>query len=104
MMNHERIELTDGTSGVIVRRLSISWTVRPLNCGESGHAFHIIVFAVFPSYGHLDQQVHQRLDISKANGAGREWFTVSSEQDIKAIRWVIGQTDREAHGAGGELQ
>ena len=71
---------------------------------ESGHAFYIRVVAVFPSCGPHEQQVHQRLNMFKAKGAGREWFTVSSEQAIKAIRWVIGQTGRGAHDVGGELQ
>ena len=71
---------------------------------ESGHAFYISVVAVSPSCGPHEQQVHQRLNMFKAKGAGREWFTISSEQANKAIRWVIGQTDQEAHGAGGELQ
>ena len=71
---------------------------------EVGHAFYIGVVAVFPSCGHLEQQVHQRLDIFKAKGAGREWFTVSSEQAIKAIRWVTGQPYPAVRVAGGELQ
>ena len=71
---------------------------------ESGHAFYIGVVAVFPGDGHFEEQVHQRLDIFKAKGAGREWFTVSSEQAIKAIQWVTGQTYPAVRVADGELQ
>ena len=71
---------------------------------EAGHAFYIGVVAVFPGYGHLDQMVHQRLDIFKAHGAGRDWFNVSSAQAIKAIHWLIGRTYPAAHAVGGKQQ
>ena len=61
---------------------------------EAGHAFYIGVVAVFPGYGHIEQSVHQRLDIFKAHGAGREWFNVSGDQAIQATQWFVGQTGR----------
>ena len=69
---------------------------------EAGHAFYVGAVAVFPGFGHLGQQVHQRLDMFKAHGAGREWFNVTSDQAITAIRWFIGQTDQAVRGVGSE--
>ena len=67
---------------------------------EGGHAFYVGIVAVFPGCGHLEHRVHQRLDVFKAHGAGREWFNVTSEQAITAIRWFIGQTDQAGRGVG----
>ena len=68
---------------------------------EAGHAFYIGVVAVCPGYGHLEQTVHQRLDIFKAHGVGREWFNVASAQAIKAIHWFIVRTYTAVHAIGG---
>ena len=59
---------------------------------ESGHAFYVTVVAVFPQYGYLEMPVHQRLDMFRSKGAGREWFNVTSKQAIQTIQWFTGET------------
>ena len=57
---------------------------------EQGHAFYISVVAVFPGCGHYEQQIHQRLDLFRSRGAGREWFRITSDQALETVHWFIG--------------
>ena len=55
---------------------------------ESGHIF-VTVAAVFHSYGHMESVIHNQLQMFRSTlGAGKEWFNISKDQAIKAIKWA----------------
>ena len=57
---------------------------------ESGHNFFVTVAAVFHSYGHMETIIHNQLQMFRSTlGAGKEWFNISKDQAIKAIKRAL---------------
>ena len=57
---------------------------------ESGHNFHVTISAVFPGSGCIEATVHKRLQMFRSSaGAGKEWFNISVDQAIVAIKWTL---------------
>ena len=57
---------------------------------ESGHNFHVTISAVFPGSGCMEATVHKKLQMFRSSaGAGKEWFNISVEQAIVAIKWTL---------------
>ena len=53
---------------------------------ESGHPFRIITLAVCSNFGHLEHAVHHRLHPFRCEGgSGREWFSVSLADALRAV-------------------
>ena len=67
---------------------------------ETGHNFFVTLIAAFPGQGHLESLIHDHLQVFRSRaGAGREWFTVSKDQAIKAIQFLVHEHERYRHHA-----
>ena len=52
--------------------------------------FYVTLVACFPGHGHMEATVHNHLQPFRSRaGAGREWFNVTGEQAVVAIRWCL---------------
>ena len=57
---------------------------------EAGQNFHMLVLATFPKSGHLEAQVRSELEGQRCTeGAGQEWFEISSQKAIDVVNRVL---------------
>ena len=56
---------------------------------QAGHAFWVNVEATFTGHGGLELQVHQILQPTRVDGAGREWFRTGLHVVLAAIAQSI---------------
>ena len=57
---------------------------------EQCHNFQLDLLAIFPEAGHLERQVHEKLQGHRSRkGAGTEWFAVSESTALRVIRDML---------------
>ena len=57
---------------------------------EQSHNFFVTLVACFAGQGHVEPIVHKRLEMFRSTaGAGKEWYNITADQAVTAIRWVL---------------
>ena len=57
---------------------------------EDGHTYRMIILAIFPGAGKMEQRVHRHLSHARVlTGRGREWYHLSPATAFSAVNDVI---------------